>query len=112
MGEVYRARDPKLNRDVAIKVLPSEVARDPERFSRFRREPTLLAALNHPYVAAIHGLEESDGSPFLVLELVEGEVLAERLKQRAISVDDPLEIGRATAEVLEEAHEKGIIHRD
>ena len=77
MGEVYRATDTKLGRDVAIKVLPAEVAQDPERLARFRREAQLLAALNHSNVAAIHGLEEADGKPFLVLELVEGENLKE-----------------------------------
>ena len=112
MGEVYRARDGKLGRDVAIKVLPTEVAQDPERLSRFQREATLLAALNHPHIAAIYGLEESGGDPFLVLELVEGEDLAERLKRGPIPVGEALEIARQIAEGLEEAHEKGIIHRD
>jgi eukaryotic-like serine/threonine-protein kinase len=81
MGEVYRARDTKLRREVAIKVLPSDVAGDPERLARFQREAHLLASLNHAHIAAIHGLEESDGSPFLVLELVEGADLAEHLKR-------------------------------
>jgi Tol biopolymer transport system component len=112
MGEVYRATDTKLSREVAIKVLPTEVARDPERLARFQREATLLAALNHPHIAAIHGLEEEDGNPFLVLELVEGEDLAERLKRGAIPVDEALRIAKQIAEALEEAHEKGIIHRD
>jgi serine/threonine-protein kinase len=112
MGEVYRARDTKLNREVAIKVLPAEVAGDPERLSRFRREAQLLASLNHPHIAAIHGLEESDGKPFLVLELVEGEDLAQRLKRGAIPVDEALGIAKQIAEALEEAHEKGIVHRD
>ncbi len=112
MGEVYRATDTKLGRDVAIKVLPSEVAGDSERLARFQREAHLLASLNHPHIAAIHGLEESDGNPFLVLELVEGEDLAERLKRGPIPVGEALEIARQIAEALEEAHEKGIIHRD
>jgi Tol biopolymer transport system component len=111
MGEVYRARDRKLGRQVAIKVLPSEVARDPERLGRFRREASLLAALNHPHIASIHGLEESDGSPFLVL-LVEGEDLSQRLKRGAIPVGEALEIAEQIAEGLEEAHGKGIVHRD
>jgi Tol biopolymer transport system component len=112
MGEVYRATDTKLGRDVAIKVLPSEFAQDPERLARLQREATLLAALNHPHIAAIHGLEESDGNPFLVLELVEGEDLAERLKRGPIPIGEALEIARQIAEALEEAHEKGIVHRD
>ena len=112
MGEVFRARDTRLNREVAIKGLPSEVAGDPERLARFQREAQLLAALNHPHIAAIHGLEESDGKPFLVLELVEGEDLAERLKRGAIPVDETLAIAKQIAEALEEAHEKGIVHRD
>jgi len=112
MGEVYRATDTKLNRDVAIKGLPAEVAGDPERLARFRREAQLLAALNHPHIAAIHGLEEFDGKPFLVLELVEGEDLAERLKRGAIPVDEATLIAKQIAEALEEAHEKGIVHRD
>ena len=112
MGEVYRAKDTKLRREVAIKVLPAEVARDPERLGRFQREAHLLASLNHPHIAAIHGLEESGGSPFLVLELVEGEDLAERLKRGPIPVSEALEIARQIAEALEEAHEKGIVHRD
>jgi Tol biopolymer transport system component len=111
MGEVWRATDTKLGRDVAIKVLPAEVGRDPERLSRFRREAHLLAALNHPNVAAIHGLEEG-AQPFLVLELVEGEDLAARLKRGAIPSDEALEIARQIAEALEEAHAKGIVHRD
>jgi len=112
MGEVYRATDTALGRDVAIKVLPAEVAQDPERLARFKREAQLLAALNHPHIAAIHGLEESDGKPFLVLELVEGEDLAERLKRGAIPVDETVAIAKQIAEALEAAHEKGIVHRD
>jgi serine/threonine-protein kinase len=112
MGEVYRARDEKLERDVAIKVLPEDVVRDRERLARFEREAKLLASLNHTNIASIYGLEDSDGKPFLVLELVEGEDLAERLKRGPIPLDDALEIARQVAEALEEAHEKGIVHRD
>ena len=112
MGEVFRARDTKLDREVAIKVLPAELARDEERLARFRREAHLLAALNHPNVAAIHGLDEADGKPFLVLELVPGEDLAQRLKRGPIPLDEALPIARQVAEALEEAHEKGIVHRD
>jgi len=112
MGEVYRATDTNLNRDVAIKVLPPEVTQDPERLGRFKREAHLLAALNHPSIAAIYGLEEADGKPFLALELVEGEDLKERLARGAIPVDEALEIAEQIAEALEEAHNKGIVHRD
>ena len=92
MGEVYRATDTKLNRDVAIKVLPAEVAQDSERLARFRREAQLLAALNHPNIATIYGLEEAKGKSFLVLELVEGEDLKEHLERGAVPVDEALEI--------------------
>jgi Tol biopolymer transport system component len=112
MGEVYRATDTTLGRDVAIKVLPPEVAQDPERLGRFQREAHLLAALNHPNIAAIYGLEEADGKPFLALELVEGEDLKERLARGAIPVDEALEIAEQIAEALETAHNKGIVHRD
>jgi serine/threonine-protein kinase len=112
MGEVYRARDAKLNRDVAIKVLPAMVGQDAERLSRFRREAQTLASLNHPNIAAIYGLDEADGKLFLVLELVEGEELAERLKRGAIPLDEALEIAKQIALALEEAHDKGIVHRD
>ena len=112
MGEVYRATDTKLGRDVAIKVLPAEMANDAGRLERFPREAHLLAALNHPHIAAIHGLEEADGQPFLVLELVEGEDLKERLARGAIPVDEALEIAVQVAEALEEAHNTGIVHRD
>ena len=112
MGEVYRATDTNLDRDVAIKVLPPEVAQDPERLARFKREAHLLAALNHPNIAAIYGLEEADGKPFLALELVEGEDLKQRLARGAIPVDEALEIAKQIAEALEEAHDKGIVHRD
>jgi len=112
MGEVYRAKDTKLGREVALKTLPPEVAGDAERLARFQREAHLLAALNHPNIASIYGLEESDGQPFLVLELVEGEDLAERLKRGRIPMDEALGIAKQIAEGLEEAHEKGIVHRD
>ena len=112
MGEVYRATDTALRRDVAIKVLPEAVARDPERLERFRREAHLLASLNHPNIAAIYGLEEADGTPFLALELVEGEDLKERIARGAVPVNEALEIARQMAEAIEEAHNKGVIHRD
>jgi Tol biopolymer transport system component len=112
MGEVYRATDTNLDRDVAIKVLPPEVAEDPERLARFEREAHLLASLNHPNIAAIYGLEEAGGKPFLALELVEGEELKERLERGAIPVDEALEMAQQIAEALEEAHNKGIVHRD
>ncbi len=112
MGEVYRARDPKLNRDVALKVLLPEVADNPERLARFRREAQTLASLNHPNIAHIHGLEESGGSIALVMELVEGEDLSQRIAHGAIPPDEALPIARQIAEALEAAHEQGIIHRD
>jgi Tol biopolymer transport system component len=112
MGEVYRATDTSLHREVAIKVLPPEVAQDPERLARFRREAHLLAALNHPTIAAIYGLEEAEATPFLALELVEGEDLKERLAKGPIPVGETLEIAEQIAEALEEAHGKGIVHRD
>ena len=112
MGEVYRATDENLGRDVAIKVLPAEVAGDAERLARFKREAHLLGSLNHTNVASIYGLEEADGKPFLVLELVEGEDLSGRLKRGAIPVDEAVEIAKQIAQALEEAHEQGIVHRD
>jgi eukaryotic-like serine/threonine-protein kinase len=112
MGEVYRARDTKLNRDVALKVLPEQFARDPDRLARFTREAQLLATLNHPNIAAIHGLEESNAGQALVLELVDGPTLADRIARGPISFDEALTIARQLAEALEAAHEKGIIHRD
>ncbi|MEO6325550.1 MAG: protein kinase [Thermoanaerobaculia bacterium] len=112
MGEVFRARDTKLNRDVAIKVLPAAVAEDRERVARFRREAQLVASLNHPNIAAIYGLEESNGNVALALELVDGEDLAQRLTRGPIPVDEALAIARQIAEGLEAAHEKGIVHRD
>ena len=112
MGEVYRAKDTKLEREVAVKILPEEMAKRPERMARFQREAKLLAALDHPHIAAIHGLHEEDGQHFLVMELVDGETLADRLKRGALPVQDALELGRQIAEALEAAHDKDIIHRD
>ena len=112
MGEVWRARDTKLGREVAIKTLPEEFAKDADRLARFEREAKLLASLNHPNIAAIYGLEEHDGSRFLVLELVEGNTLADRLKRGAIPVEESLKLALQIAEALEAAHEKGVIHRD
>jgi len=112
MGEVYRAEDTVLGRQVAIKVLPDIFAADPERLARFEREAKLLASLNHPNIASIYGLEEADGKRFLVLELVEGQTLAERLHKGPLPVEEALEVCRQIAEGLEAAHEKGVIHRD
>ena len=112
MGEVYRARDTKLDRDVAIKVLPEEFAKDKERLARFEREAKLLASLNHPNIASIYGLEESDGVKALVLELVEGPTLAERIAEGPISVEEALPMARQIAEALEAGHDAGVIHRD
>ena len=112
MGEVYRARDTKLDRDVAIKVLPDELAADEERVARFEREAKLLASLNHPNIASIHGFEESDGIRALVLELVEGPTLAERIEQGPIAIDEAIGIAKQIAEALEAGHEAGVIHRD
>jgi serine/threonine-protein kinase len=112
MGEVYRARDTKLNRDVAIKVLLPAVANDPDRLARFSREAHVLASLNHPHIAQIHGLEESDGVRALVMELVDGPTLSEKLGHGRLPVAEALAIARQIAEALETAHEKGIIHRD
>jgi len=112
MGEVFRAKDQTLGRDVAIKVLPEEFAKDADRVARFQREARLLASLNHPNIAAIYGLEESGGTNFLVLELVEGETLADRIKQGPIPVEDSLKLALQITEALEAAHEKGVIHRD
>ncbi len=113
MGEVYRALDPRLDRDVAIKVLPEDFAADAERLARFEREAKLLAQLNHSNIATIHGLEDAAGIRFIAMECVEGETLAERLAaQGCIELDDALEIARQIAEALEAAHEAGIVHRD
>ena len=112
MGEVYRARDTKLDRDVALKVLPQAFTDDPDRLTRFEREAKVLASLNHPNIGHIYGLEEAEGQKALVLELVEGPTLAERIKQGPIPVDEALPIAKQIAEALEAAHEQGIIHRD
>ena len=112
MGEVYRARDGKLGRDVAIKVLPDEFAKDEERLRRFRREAKVLASLNHPNIASIYGLEQSGSIHYLVLELVPGETLAERISRGPIPLEEALDIATKIAEALEEAHEQGIVHRD
>jgi serine/threonine protein kinase len=108
MGEVYRARDSRLQREVAIKVLPDAFAQDPDRLARFTREARVLASLNHPNIAAIYGVEERA----LVMELVEGPTLADRIRQGALPVDEALGIARQIAEALEAAHEKGKVHRD
>ncbi len=112
IGEVYRATDTKLNRDVALKVLPEEFARDADRMARFKREAQVLASLNHPNIASIYGLEESDGVRCLVLELVEGPTLAERIREGALPIEEALNIAKQIAEAQEAAHENGIIHRD
>ncbi len=112
MGEVYRATDTKLRRDVAIKVLPEAFTRDAERLARFEREAQLLAQLQHPNIASIYGIEDSGGAKALVMELVEGPTLAERLESGSLPLDESLLLARQIAEALEEAHEKGIIHRD
>ena len=112
MGEVYRARDTTLNRDVAIKVLLPAVTADPDRLSRFSREAQVLASLNHPHIAQIYGLEDAGGVPALVLELVDGPTLADRIAHGAIPISEALPIAAQIAEALEAAHEQGIIHRD
>jgi serine/threonine protein kinase len=112
MGEVYRARDTKLGRDIAIKVLPASLTNDPERLARFTREAQVLASLNHPNIAAIHHVEETSDGPALVMELVEGEDLSQRIARGPIPVDEALPIASQMAEALEAAHEQGIIHRD
>jgi eukaryotic-like serine/threonine-protein kinase len=112
MGEVYLADDLNLNRKVALKFLPDAFTGDPERMARFEREAKLLATLNHPNIAAIYGLEEAEGKRFLVLELVEGETLAQRLSKGPLPVEEALEVCRQIADGLEAAHEKGVIHRD
>src|SRR5262245_28427656 len=112
MGEVYRARDARLDRDVAIKILPAAVATDPERIARFEREAKTLAALNHQNIAHLYGLEQVGEIRTLVMELVEGPTLADRIIQGPIPIDDALAIARQIAEALEAAHAQGIIHRD
>src|SRR4249919_2965938 len=116
MGEVYRARDTKLNRDVALKVLPPAFASDPDRLARFKREAQVLASLNHPNIGSIYGFEDDAGVHALVLELVEGPTLADTLEvahaSKGLPLDETLAIARQIAEALEAAHEQGIIHRD
>ena len=112
MGQVFRARDTKLSREVALKVLPDSFAQDADRLARFTREAQTLASLNHPNIAHIHGLEESGGMRALVMELVEGEDLSQRITRGPIPVDEALPIAKQIAEALEAAHEQGIIHRD
>ena len=112
MGEVYRARDTKLGREVAIKILPTEFTRSPERLARFEREARMLAALNHPHVAAIYGVEEGEGLQAIVMELVEGDTLADRLLLGPVPIAEALAIARQIADALDAAHEKGIVHRD
>ena len=112
MGEVYRARDTKFGRDVAIKILPRHFTSDPDRLARFEREARVLASLNHPHIGAIYGFEDADGVRALVLELVEGETLADRIARGPIPLNDALTIARQIADALDAAHEKGIVHRD
>ena len=112
MGEVYLARDTRLDRLVAIKALPAHMAQDPDRLARFQREAKVLASLNHPGIGAIYGLEEANGRQYLILEFVEGETLADRLSRGAIPVEESLSLAKQIAEALEVAHEKGVIHRD
>ena len=112
MGQVYRATDTKLKRQVAIKILPPSLACDHDRLTRFQREAEVLASLNHPNIAQIHGLEESSGGTSLVMELVEGHDLSQRIARGAIPLDEALPIARQIAEALEAAHEHGVIHRD
>jgi serine/threonine protein kinase len=112
MGEVYRARDTKLNRDVALKILPDAFATDPDRLARFRREAQVLASLNHPNIGHIYGFEDSGASHALVLELIEGPTLADRIKQGPMALADAWPIAKQIADALEAAHEVGIVHRD
>lgn len=112
MGEVYRARDTRLKRDIALKVLPEAFAQDPDRLARFQREAELLATVNHPNIAAVYGLEKADGLTGIVLELVEGETLADLIGRGPVAISEALRIARQIADALEGAHEKGVIHRD
>ena len=112
MGQVYRATDTQLGRDVALKILPDAFAADPDRVGRFQREAQVLASLNHPGIAAIYGIEKSDDTQALVLELVEGPTLADRIAKGPIPLDEALPIAKQIAEALEAAHETGVIHRD
>src|SRR3954447_12483358 len=112
MGEVYRARDTRLNRDVALKILPETFVQDPDRVARFKREAQVLASLNHPNIGGIYGIENEQGAHALVLELVEGPTLADRIAHGPIPFDEALNIARQIADALESAHEQGIVHRD
>src|SRR5580658_2209315 len=112
MGEVYRARDSKLGRDVALKVLPEAFARDAERMARFHREAKVLASLDHPNIASIYGFEDSGATHALVMELVEGPTLGDRIKAGPIPIDEALRIAKQITDALEYAHERGIVHRD
>src|SRR5262245_56439128 len=112
MGEVYRALDTKLNRDVALKFLPAQFTSDPDRMERFQREAYVLASLNHSNIAAIYGFEESDRMRALVMKLVEGPTLADRIAQGPLPIDDVPNIAKQIAEALEYAHERGVVHRD
>src|SRR5690242_2135421 len=112
MGEVYRGRDSRLGRDVALKVLPAKFSADAERMARFQREAQVLASLNHPHIAALYGLEDAGGVRALVMELVEGPTLAERIRTGPIPVDEALPIAKQIADALDTAHERGIVHRD
>ena len=109
---MYRARDTKLKREVAVKVLPDEFTRDQERIARFQREAEVLASLNHTNIAVIHDVQEENGSRFLIMELVEGETLADRIARGPIPLDEALAIAKQICEALQTAHEKGIVHRD
>src|SRR5512134_3704730 len=112
MGEVYRARDTKLGRDVALKILPEAFAFDPDRLARFGREAQVLASLNHPNIGGIYGLEDSADTKALVLELVEGPTLADRIAQGPLPVDEALQVAQQIGDALEAAHNAGIVHRD
>ena len=112
MGEVYRATDTKLGRDVAIKTLPAPLASDKERLARFEREAKLLAALNHPHIASVFGLDEHEGTLYIAMELVEGETLEDKLRAGPLPLTDALQLALELAEALEAAHEKGVVHRD
>jgi eukaryotic-like serine/threonine-protein kinase len=112
MGQVYRARDTRLGRDVALKILPDSFTHDPERLARFRREAQVLASLNHPHVGAIYGIEDVNGQQVIVLEFVDGETLADRIARGPVAVDDALVLARQIADALDAAHDKGIVHRD
>src|SRR5262245_64450161 len=112
MGEVYQAKDVMLGRHVALKVLPEAFAREADRISRFEREAKVLASLNHPHIAALYGMEEAGGRHFLIMELVDGETLADRLSAGPLSTPDALGLAAQIADALDTAHEQGIVHRD